>query len=301
MYNDKIEEIIRAALADGIVTEKEKQILLRRAQIEGIDLDEFEMIFDARLLEAQKAKDPARKSEKYGGVRKCPACGAIIPSFQGVCPECGHEFIDVDANESSKKLAEALLGEYNVRKQQQIIETFPLPNTKSDLLEFLTALKPQIQDVDNVLSNSYLKKYEECIEKAKVSFPNDKLIAPFIVEYKAVLKRRKKRSAGSHLKKNIRKYVGVLLFIALISLILVMCHTTEKMIRKNATKKIAEAVINKKPHEAAKYIYEFEEDRMWIDGTSDVVQLFIQQNNISEAEKLCKYMDQYSGKIRLLS
>ena len=27
-----------------------------------------------------------------GEVRKCPACGAEVPSFTAVCPECGHEF-----------------------------------------------------------------------------------------------------------------------------------------------------------------------------------------------------------------
>lgn len=50
MYNEKIEALIKAALADGVLTEKEKQILLKRAQAEGIELDEFEMILDARLL-----------------------------------------------------------------------------------------------------------------------------------------------------------------------------------------------------------------------------------------------------------
>ena len=47
MYNEKIEALIKAALADGVLTEKEKQILFKNAQAQGIDLDEFEMVLDA--------------------------------------------------------------------------------------------------------------------------------------------------------------------------------------------------------------------------------------------------------------
>ncbi len=44
MYNEQIESLISAALADGVLTEKEKQILFKRAESMGIDLDEFEMV-----------------------------------------------------------------------------------------------------------------------------------------------------------------------------------------------------------------------------------------------------------------
>ena len=74
MYNEKIEQLITAALADGVLTEKEKQILFKNAQAQGIDLDEFEMVLDARLVELQKsekekAEKSAPKSDKYGDVR----------------------------------------------------------------------------------------------------------------------------------------------------------------------------------------------------------------------------------------
>ena len=109
MYNERIEQLIKAALADGVLTEKEKQVLFKRAQEQGIDLDEFEMVLDARLVELQKAEQEKReksapKSDKYGDVRKCPACGAIVGAFKGSCPECGYEFSNVDANLSSRRL-----------------------------------------------------------------------------------------------------------------------------------------------------------------------------------------------------
>ena len=54
LYDEKIESLISAALADGVLTEKEKQVLFKRAQAEEIDIDEFEMVLDARLVELQK-------------------------------------------------------------------------------------------------------------------------------------------------------------------------------------------------------------------------------------------------------
>lgn len=103
MYNEQIEVLISAALADGKLTEKEKQILFKKAQAQGIDLDEFEMVLDARLVELEKAENAkaaasAPKSTKYGDVRKCPVCGAMVPALAGTCPECGYEFSGVDAN-----------------------------------------------------------------------------------------------------------------------------------------------------------------------------------------------------------
>ena len=184
MYNEKLEALITAALADGVLTEKEKQILFKEAEAMGIDLDEFEMVLDARLVELKKkearenqqyqlemekaksAQPSAPKSEKYGDVRKCPACGAIVPSMAAKCQECGHEFVNVGANMTTRLLMQkideiqsqsALLQngvnakdketaavETNAARQQveertiQAIQNFPIPNTKEDILEFMT-------------------------------------------------------------------------------------------------------------------------------------------------------------------
>jgi hypothetical protein len=54
MYSEKLEKLIAFALADGVLTDKEKQVLFKNAEAEGIDLDEFEMVLDARLYERQQ-------------------------------------------------------------------------------------------------------------------------------------------------------------------------------------------------------------------------------------------------------
>ncbi len=113
MYNEQIENLINLALADGEFTEKEKQILFKKAEAEGIDLDEFEMVLDAKLFEKQKTTrtetpTSAPKSDKLGDVKKCPSCGSIAESFSLKCDECGYEFRNVEANLSVKKLTEEL-------------------------------------------------------------------------------------------------------------------------------------------------------------------------------------------------
>ena len=54
IYNPYLENLIEMALADGELTEKEKQVLFKKAEAYGIDLDEFEMVLDAKLYEKQK-------------------------------------------------------------------------------------------------------------------------------------------------------------------------------------------------------------------------------------------------------
>lgn len=209
LYSEKIEALIDAALADGVLTEKEKQVLFKRAQAEGIDLDEFEMVLDARLVELQKkvkedAKKAAPKSDKFGDVRKCPACGALVQALAIFCPECGYEFSGVNASPSVqllakeiseiKKAASARKNElvksrkYSAKKQNgeisssqekalnnldedaegqidSLIANFPVPNTKSDLFDLIMYLKAQ----------GYNEKYNECMNRASILFPNDSL------------------------------------------------------------------------------------------------------------------------------
>ena len=71
MYDPKIEELINAALADGVLTEKEKQVLFKRAESMGIDLDEFEMVLQSKLYDKQKEIDKA-KAGSTASPRSCP-------------------------------------------------------------------------------------------------------------------------------------------------------------------------------------------------------------------------------------
>ena len=53
IISDRLEALIAAALQDGVLTDKERELLKRRAEKEGEDWDEVEMIIEARLAEMQ--------------------------------------------------------------------------------------------------------------------------------------------------------------------------------------------------------------------------------------------------------
>ena len=204
MYSEKLESLIAAALADGQVTPQERNVLLRKAQEEGIDTDEFTMVLDARIVEYQKKNAPAvpptpaaaprQASGKQGGVIKCPSCGSPVPSMSTVCPECGHEFRNVEAVQSAQRLFESLqavelrkaemLKSGNVKPQQidaqchneklTIIRTFPVPNAKEDLMEMLAMTTSNAYDNDGVVGpdeEAWLQKSDQVYQKIVMVCP----------------------------------------------------------------------------------------------------------------------------------
>lgn len=227
MYNEQLESLINAALTDGVLTEKEKQILFKKAEEFGVDLDEFEMVLGAKLFEKQntsKQSTAVPKSDKLGDVKKCPACGAIISSFTSSCAECGFEFRNVGVNNSVKLLSEKLEniliecdnkdrnGEYRnggikaltetpemiqakkecdiADKQQSVIKNFPIPNTRDDILELLHFILPKIKlgfSSDKNVS-AWRFKFTEIINRAKIAFKDDKKMLAEINDYEAQLK-----------------------------------------------------------------------------------------------------------------
>lgn len=56
MYSKDLEQLIDAALADGIITDKERAVIKKRAEKEGIDLDEIDVYLDGRLAKLQSEK-----------------------------------------------------------------------------------------------------------------------------------------------------------------------------------------------------------------------------------------------------
>lgn len=203
MYSDRIENLIKAALADGKVTEQERAILLRKASEENIDLDEFNMVLDARIAEMQKngggaAKSPQRAAtEKQGNMIKCPSCGAPVPSMSAVCPECGHEFRNVATVQSAQQLFETLqdverrksralrsgkmrpsdIDRQFHKEKLTVIRTFPVPNSKEDLMEMLAMTSSNAYDNDGVVGRdeeAWLQKTDQVYQKVVMVCSNDR-------------------------------------------------------------------------------------------------------------------------------
>ena len=70
IFSDRLEALISAALQDGVLTDKERELLKRRAEKEGEDWDEVEMIIEARLAEMQTEKGIV-SSATQEAVKRC--------------------------------------------------------------------------------------------------------------------------------------------------------------------------------------------------------------------------------------
>lgn len=214
MYNEKIEGLIKAALADGELTEKEKQILFRKAEEQGVDLDEFEMVLDARLVELQKSNNEvAPKSNKLGDIRKCPQCGTMIGSFQMVCPECGFEFSGIGPNKFVEKFALELrnvtskaennssslldivdtTGNYKEKRQTKaiikaeinLVKNYPMPMTKEDCIEMLNFMLPRVSfSGSNGATRTWRNKFNAILAKLERSSQGNKKAEELVAYYK---------------------------------------------------------------------------------------------------------------------
>jgi hypothetical protein len=179
----ELERLIKMAIADGKITDKERAIILQKAEKLGEDKDEIELILDGELASIQTQQDtnqPQQKSSnKVGDIKKCPSCGAPVPALTLKCSECGHDFhsetitnkqirdyirelqdklIEADNSLSSKQ--RAWYGEGQViNKKVTIINTFTLPNTKEALIQLLIFSYSNYESIqDNALAPNPLKK-----------------------------------------------------------------------------------------------------------------------------------------------
>jgi hypothetical protein len=92
----EIEKLIDLALADGQITEKERKVILKKANEFGIDSDEVDMILDAKLHQIQTKNKVSNKIEE---IKKCPSCGNTISGLSKTCL-CGYIINSGSINES---------------------------------------------------------------------------------------------------------------------------------------------------------------------------------------------------------
>jgi hypothetical protein len=246
MYNEQLEKLIEMALIDGDLSDRDKQVLMKKAESFGIDLDEFEMVLDARLYEKKMnqenatssqappraAAPPPPKSDKFGDMKKCPSCGSTVGSFLAKCSDCGFEFSNVEATGSTQRLyqelmrveeeernrkenkegkglrsltsfimgddsdplAEAQLNGRIFKRKISVVSMFPVPNTKTDILEFLSmALSEGGKKIGGFFSTMSLEekdyirawraKAEQVVIKARFSLKEDKKLLDEINAY----------------------------------------------------------------------------------------------------------------------
>ncbi len=253
MYNEELEMLIDAALADGVLTDEEKQILFRKAQQYGVNLDEFEMVLEGRLakVRAQRQQQAAPTPNKQRGPKKCPACGALIQSMQVKCPECGYEFHNVEANSTVKQLQQKLdeieasakpsndklssvlsseLIDPIGRRKAAVIKSCPVPNSKDDLIELLTLCStnytPSVNDRNNYEASAWKSKYKQVRAKAKLLLKNDPDLEQVLLETDKAVK-------VNSIKKNL---IWIPLLVLALALALIFLYVIPNFVRSENEK-----------------------------------------------------------------
>ena len=149
----ELENLIKATLEDGKLEEYEKEALVKRAQKEGMDLVELEIYINAELQKRQRelreknealdAQYEKEKKEAIGPV--CPKCGKQVPPLTLVC-DCGYEFTKAKESKVAILLKEISETPKNKKGIVRMIAAFEVPNTKEDIVEFLSAAVPKARD-----------------------------------------------------------------------------------------------------------------------------------------------------------
>lgn len=148
-----------------------------------------------------------QKQVKYeGSVHKCPFCGEVVESLKKNCPSCGKEFRDTPSSMSVKEFSQQLIALNNStsiiqtptkkkiphkqlllmqeeakeqlrKKRIALIQSFPIPNSKEDIIEFLVLANSNItpdafgtsgSGYQQEIANAWISKYEQAIQKAKI-------------------------------------------------------------------------------------------------------------------------------------
>ena len=101
---EELNELIQQYLTDGVLTDKERQVILKKAEGMGLDRDEIDLYLDAEVQKIDQQTDAAVRKQKG---KTCPYCGGSIPQLTEKCPHCG-ENVTAQASEELQEIFDNL-------------------------------------------------------------------------------------------------------------------------------------------------------------------------------------------------
>lgn len=105
----ELDTLIQEYLTDGVLTDKERQVILRKAEGMGLDRDEIDLYLDAQVQKIDQATDAVARRQKG---KQCPYCGGSVPQLTDKCPHCGENITPAASEELQEifdNLEEALV------------------------------------------------------------------------------------------------------------------------------------------------------------------------------------------------
>lgn len=194
-YPKELTDLVEEYLTDGIISTKERQVLLKKAVTLGVDADEFDLYIDAQQQKADQVVDAAA-SKKRG--KTCPFCGGVVPQLTDRCPHCG-ETITAEASEELQEIFDHL---------------------EEALVDFKSG-----KDIEK--SKAVVERY---VRKAKMYYENNPKVQKLLAEVQRETenaekdneKRRKEEKVASR-NSYIKKNIGTIIFILVMVTVLPLC------------------------------------------------------------------------------
>lgn len=101
---EELEALIKEYLTDGVLTDKERQVILKKAVAMGLDRDEIDLYLDAQVQKIDQATDTAVRRQKG---KQCPHCGVYVSQMTDKCPGCG-QYITPEATKELEEILDKL-------------------------------------------------------------------------------------------------------------------------------------------------------------------------------------------------
>lgn len=101
---EELRALIDQYLTDGVLTDKERAVILKEAERMGLDHDKIDLYLDAEIQKIDQATDAAARRLKG---KTCPYCGGSVPQLTDKCPHCG-ENITAQASEELQEIFDNL-------------------------------------------------------------------------------------------------------------------------------------------------------------------------------------------------
>lgn len=126
--------------------------------------------------------DVTTRIQKFSGeIKKCPSCGAVLPSGVLKCPECGYEIRDAQASRAALDFFNSIRTAQTIQQRADIIKNYPIPNTREDILEFLNKAKSEVENDYNpdnpaevLLHNAWVTHFNNLKNRVNNMSANDK-------------------------------------------------------------------------------------------------------------------------------
>ena len=184
---EELDQLIQEYLTDGVLTNKEREVILRKAEAMNLDRDEIDLYLDAQVQKIDQATDAVIRKQKG---KSCPYCGAPVPQLADKCPECG-QFITPEASEELQDI---------------------LDNLEEALVDFKAG-----KDFER--SRATVERY---IRKAKMYYSNNPKIKPLLAEVENEISVVEKRAKLTSQKELVKSVISSRWFLFIAELILLL-------------------------------------------------------------------------------